>query len=58
MEIIYAKFNYPVEMIGFIKCMPPDDDYNPSNHSIEESEQRMIDKIDNFIKSKWNNINL
>lgn len=55
-EIVYADFDYPVEMSGFIKYMPPDDDYNPSNYSIEENEQRMINKIDDFIKSEWNKI--
>ena len=53
MEIVYANFNYPVEMSGFIKYMPPDDDYNPSNYSVEENEQRMVDIIDDFIKSEW-----
>ena len=55
-EIIYADFNYPVEMIGFIKYMPTDNLYNSANYSKEESEQRMIDEIDGFIKSEWSYI--
>ncbi|CAM2897557.1 DUF2247 domain-containing protein [Hathewaya histolytica] len=58
MEIVYPDFNYPVEMRGFIKYMPPDDDYNPCKYGVEENEQHMIDKIDDFIKIEWNKINL
>lgn len=56
-EIVYADFNYPIEMSGFIRYMPPDDDYNPSNYSVKENEQHLINKIDNFIKCEWNKIN-
>lgn len=49
-EIIYADFDYPVELSEAVRYMPPQDGYNPLKHSKEENEQRMIKKIDEFLE--------
>lgn len=51
-ELIYADFDYPVELAGAVRYMPPQDEYNPSEHSKEENEQHMISKIDDFLEQE------
>lgn len=41
-EKIYADFEYPVEIEGFIRYMPPIDDYDPSMYSQEENTNRLM----------------
>ncbi len=56
-ELIYADFDYPVELAGAVRYMPPQDGYNPSEHSKEENEQRMISKIDEFLEREKESLN-
>ena len=46
-EEVYADFNYPQEMEGFIAYMPVKD--NVAANSIEDNIKRMINSLDNFI---------
>ncbi|MBC7907582.1 MAG: DUF2247 family protein [Rhodospirillaceae bacterium] len=52
-ESIYAEFDYPDEISGFIRYIPPapDDAYDPSLHSIEENERHLFKKMTNFLNS-------
>lgn len=40
-ESIYADFDYPVEIEGFIRYMPASDGYDPLSHSHEENIHRL-----------------
>lgn len=54
-EIIYADFDYPSDMEGFISYMPiQDDEYDVSEHSPQENEQRLIDKFNIFMNEELN----
>ncbi|MDP4118739.1 MAG: DUF2247 family protein [Bacillota bacterium] len=53
-EDIYADFNYPSDMECFISYMPvQDDQYNVSEHTTDENEQRLIDKFNIFISNEY-----
>lgn len=49
-EIIYADFDYPSEIEGFIKYMPPSDGYDPSTHSQMENINHLMDKWKNYLE--------
>ncbi len=51
-ELVYAYFNYPIELEEAVRYMPPKDGYNPLVHSKENNELRMISKIDKFLKEE------
>ena len=49
-ENVYADFNYPEDMNSFISYMPiENDEYNPSEHTLKENEQRLIEKFIMFL---------
>ncbi len=52
LENVYADFDYPSDMNGFIYYMPPEDGYDPSVHSDKENEYRLINKFNEFM-SMW-----
>lgn len=49
-EIIYADFDYPSEIEGFIKYMPPSDGYDPSTHSQMENINHLMGKWKNYLE--------
>ncbi|MFU9139212.1 DUF2247 family protein [Erwinia tasmaniensis] len=51
-EIIYADFDYPHEIEGFIKYMPPSDGYDPSMHSQMENIDYLMDKWKNYLEKE------
>lgn len=53
-ESVYADFNYPSDMESFISYMPPEDDeYNVSEHSIQENKQRLTAKFNTFMNEEF-----
>jgi hypothetical protein len=54
-EEVYADFNYPQEMDGFITYMP--NKGNVANNSIEDSVKRMINNLDEFLTIEKKEIN-
>ncbi len=48
-EMVYADFDYPVDMESFISYMPINDNYAPAEHTQEENENRLLNKLDLFI---------
>ena len=42
-EEIYANFNYPSEIANIVRYMPPVDGYDPSKHTHEENERRLME---------------
>lgn len=54
-ENIYADFNYPTDMEGFISYMPSQDsEYDVSKHSPQENMQHLVDKFNIFIDKEFN----
>ncbi|MDI3438735.1 DUF2247 family protein [Erwinia sp. V90_4] len=51
-EKIYADFDYPSEIEGFIKYMPPSDGYDPSKHSHMENINHLMDKWKNYLEKE------
>ena len=49
-EIIYADFDYPSEIEGFIKYMPPSDGYDPSTQSEMENINHLMGKWKNYLE--------
>lgn len=43
-ETIYADFDYPPEIEGFVRYMPVTDAYDPSAHAKDENENRLFGK--------------
>lgn len=57
-ETIYADFNYPSDMEGFISYMPIQEaEYDVSMHSTQENEQRLINKFNIFMSEEFNILN-
>ncbi len=49
-ESIYADFDYPSDMENFMAYMPvTDDEYDVSNHSAKENEQRLVNNFNLFM---------
>ncbi len=48
-EVIYADFDYPMDMESFIPYMPTNDKYIPSQHSYEENMNYLLSKLKTFI---------
>lgn len=46
---IYADFDYPPEIEGFVSYMPPSDGHDPLKHSKEENESRLLSKWEQFL---------
>lgn len=56
-EIIYADFDYPSEIEGFVRYMPVNDAYDPSAHTKDENENRLFGKWREYLvaaKSEFN----
>ncbi|MEM6160100.1 DUF2247 family protein [Erwinia sp. P6884] len=51
-EMIYADFDYPSEIEGFIKYMPPSDGYDPSKHSQMENINHLMNKWKNYLEKR------
>lgn len=49
-EIIYADFDYPSEVEGFIKYMPPSDGYDPSMHSQIENINHLMSRWEHYLE--------
>ena len=56
MDVIYADFDYPEDMEKFISYMPIKDDYNPTEHTREENEKRILKKVYDFLVRKKNEL--
>lgn len=57
-ENVYADFDYPEDMESFISYMPVDDPtYTPSEHTLKENEQRLIEKFNKFLKNELQFVN-
>jgi hypothetical protein len=41
-EALYADFGYPHEIARFVRYMPPEDQYDPWEHSKAENEEHML----------------
>ena len=50
-ETIYADFDYPIEIEGFVRYMPVTDGYDASAHSAEENQQRLYSKWQQYLRS-------
>ena len=56
-ENIYADFDYPTDMEGFISYMPNQDtEYDVSKHSHQENMQHLVDKFNIFIDKEFNTV--
>jgi hypothetical protein len=51
-DIVYADFNYPADMEGFISYMPINNEHIIVNPTREENEKRLLDRIDSFISEQ------
>lgn len=49
---LYADFNYPEDMEEFISYMPTKDGYNPTEHSKDENNKRILQKVADFLEKK------
>ena len=56
LDVIYADFDYPEDMEKFISYMPIKDDYNPTEHTREENEKRILKKVYDFLVRKKNEL--
>lgn len=52
---VYAEFNYPSEMEEFIYYMPAKN-YDPSQHSEHENEQRLLTLFNAFLEKEKNDL--
>lgn len=53
-ENIYADFDYPSDMEGFISYMPnQDEEYDVSKHSSKENIQHLVDKFNMFTDKEY-----
>lgn len=48
-ESIYADFDYPNEIAGFVRYMPVTDGYDPAQHSHEDNERRLFDNWKRYL---------
>jgi hypothetical protein len=42
-ETIYANFDYPADIAGFVRYMPVTGEYDPRRHTKAENEKRLFD---------------
>jgi len=50
-EVVYADFDYPKEMDGFIRYMPPNDGYDLSTHTKEENYRKLMNKWERYLEN-------
>lgn len=54
-ENIYADFDYPTDMEGFVSYKPnQDNEYYVSKHSPQDNIQHLVDKFNMFIDKEFN----
>ncbi|QLH62810.1 DUF2247 family protein [Serratia symbiotica] len=51
-EIIYSDFNYPSEIEGFVKYMPPSDEYDSSVHTQMENINHLMDNWKEYLEKE------
>lgn len=51
-EALYAEFNYPEEVVSFVRYMPVLDGYDPGKHTSEENQSRLIANWCKFLEHK------
>lgn len=51
-EKIYEDFNYPEEIESFVRYMPPNDGYIPSEHSYEENISRLYSNWEKYLNNQ------
>ena len=49
-EEVYADFDYPDEIAGFVRYMPVTDGYDTSKHTPEENEKRLQSKWKEYLE--------
>ena len=49
-EGIYADFDYPDDMVPFVRYMPPIDGYDPSSHSVAENQARLYENWKGYLE--------
>ncbi|MCT4612544.1 MAG: DUF2247 family protein [Clostridia bacterium] len=55
-EEIYADFDYPIEIEGFVRYMPPVESEYIKNNSKEESEEKMYEYSKKFLENEKENL--
>ena len=50
-DVIYADFGYPAEIESFVRYMPPQGGYDPSQHSAQENRDRLFDYWRKYLQS-------
>lgn len=50
-ELIYEDFDFPSEIEGFVRYMPPQDGYRPEDHSAQQNAERLFCKWHGFLES-------
>jgi len=53
-EKIYADFDYPSNIEGFVRYMPVVDGYNPKKHSKNENEERLFKQWEKYLNNTKN----
>lgn len=56
-ETIYADFDYPPEIEGFVRYMPVIDAYDPGAHTRDENENRLFGKWREFLMATASELN-
>jgi hypothetical protein len=51
-EEIYSDFDYPEDVAQFVRYMPVSDGYDPSIHSAEENQSRLLSKWRGYLDAK------
>lgn len=51
-NMLYAVFDYPVDMEMFISYMPVEGSYFPENHSLEENMRYLLGQLDEYISKQ------
>lgn len=50
-EEIYCDFDHPAEMYEFVPWLPPLDGYDPTAHSLDENERRIVQRAYEYLAS-------
>lgn len=56
-ETVYADFDYPPEIEGFVRYMPVTDAYDPSVHAKDENENRLFGKWREYLVTAESDFN-
>ncbi|MFA5506476.1 MAG: DUF2247 family protein, partial [Vulcanimicrobiota bacterium] len=52
LDKLYADFDYPASIEHLVSFMPTSEGYNPSKHTIEENQKRLLDLWSQFLKDE------